>query len=260
MVEPCVEHGVGLVVPTIDTELPVLAAARAASPPSGRRWPCRRPDVVAIAADKRRRTSGWRARVPHRPPGAPATAADRRLAVPARRQAAVRQRRARRRGRRRHGRARRRRATRRRRRRDVAARRRVHDRRPRRPGGRVRLRRAAPADRGARRRGGQGRHGAFGGARARSPSTSCAALPGPFGALTIQVFVDDDRASWRSSSSTPASAAASRCRARRAPTSRGGCSRTCSACPSTAAADGWRDGLVMLRYDAAVFVATPGHG
>jgi carbamoyl-phosphate synthase large subunit len=82
----------------------------------------------------------------------------------------------------------------------------------------------------------------------------CAALPGPFGALTIQVFVDD----------TSGRLAIIELNARFG----GGfpLSREAGADfprwiiedllgrPSTATADGWRDGVVMLRYDAAVFV------
>jgi carbamoyl-phosphate synthase large subunit len=86
----------------------------------------------------------------------------------------------------------------------------------------------------------------------------CAALPGAFGTITIQVFVDgepDDPA---------ADLAVIEINARYG----GGFPLALEAgadfprwqleelfgLPSTAAADGWRDGMVMLRYDAAVFV------
>ena len=75
--------------------------------------------------------------------------------------------------------------------------------------------------------------------RSRSSSTASPTIPTP---------------TWRSSRSTPATAAGSRWRSRPAPTSPGGSSRSCSACPRRRTPDGWRDGLVMLRYDAAVFV------
>jgi carbamoyl-phosphate synthase large subunit len=82
----------------------------------------------------------------------------------------------------------------------------------------------------------------------------CAALPGAFGTITVQVFVGDD----------PGELAVIEINARYG----GGFPLALEAgadfprwqleellgLPSTARADGWRDGLVMLRYDAAVFV------
>ena len=82
----------------------------------------------------------------------------------------------------------------------------------------------------------------------------CAALPGAFGTITVQVFVGDD----------PGERAVIEINARYG----GGFPLALEAgadfprwqleellgLPSTARADGWRDGLVMLRYDAAVFV------
>jgi carbamoyl-phosphate synthase large subunit len=89
-------------------------------------------------------------------------------------------------------------------------------------------------------------------------SRLCAALPGAFGVIAVQVFVDgepDDPA---------APLAVIEINARYG----GGFPLALRAgadfprwqleevlgLPSTAAADAWRDGLVMLRYDAAVFV------
>jgi carbamoyl-phosphate synthase large subunit len=82
----------------------------------------------------------------------------------------------------------------------------------------------------------------------------CEALPGAFGTITIQVFVGD----------APGELAVIEINARYG----GGFPLALEAgadfprwqleellgLPSTASADGWRDGLVMLRYDAAVFV------
>jgi carbamoyl-phosphate synthase large subunit len=82
----------------------------------------------------------------------------------------------------------------------------------------------------------------------------CEALPGAFGTITIQVFVGDG----------PGRLAVIEINARYG----GGFPLALEAgadfprwqleellgLPSTAAADDWRDGLVMLRYDAAVFV------
>jgi carbamoyl-phosphate synthase large subunit len=82
----------------------------------------------------------------------------------------------------------------------------------------------------------------------------CEALPGAFGTITIQVFVGD----------APGRLAVIEINARYG----GGFPLALEAgadfprwqleellgLPSTATADGWRDGLVMLRYDAAVFV------
>lgn len=82
----------------------------------------------------------------------------------------------------------------------------------------------------------------------------CAALPGAFGTITVQVFVGDE----------PGELAVIEINARYG----GGFPLALQAgadfprwqleellgLPSTAEPDGWRDGLVMLRYDAAVFV------
>ena len=82
----------------------------------------------------------------------------------------------------------------------------------------------------------------------------CQALPGAFGTITIQVFVGDE----------PGQLAVIEINARYG----GGFPLALEAgadfprwqleellgLPSTAAPDDWRDGLVMLRYDAAVFV------
>ncbi len=82
----------------------------------------------------------------------------------------------------------------------------------------------------------------------------CHALPGAFGTITVQVFVGD----------APGELAVIEINARYG----GGFPLALEAgadfprwqleellgLPSTASADGWRDGLVMLRYDAAVFV------
>jgi carbamoyl-phosphate synthase large subunit len=82
----------------------------------------------------------------------------------------------------------------------------------------------------------------------------CEALPGAFGTITIQVFVGD----------APGELAVIEINARYG----GGFPLALEAgadfprwqleellgLPSTASPDGWRDGLVMLRYDAAVFV------
>ena len=89
----------------------------------------------------------------------------------------------------------------------------------------------------------------------------CAALPGPFGALTIQVFVDDRTGQMaiielnaRFGGGFPLSREAGADFPR-------WILEDLVGLPSTATADGWRDGVVMLRYDAAVFVqddrATP---
>ena len=86
----------------------------------------------------------------------------------------------------------------------------------------------------------------------------CAALPGAFGTITVQVFVDGDP------DDEAADLAVIEINARYG----GGFPLALEAgadfprwqleellgLPSTAEADGWRDGLVMLRYDAAVFV------
>ena len=86
----------------------------------------------------------------------------------------------------------------------------------------------------------------------------CAALPGAFGTITVQVFVDGDP------DDEAADLAVIEINARYG----GGFPLALEAgadfprwqleellgLPSTAAPDHWRDGLVMLRYDAAVFV------
>lgn len=82
----------------------------------------------------------------------------------------------------------------------------------------------------------------------------CEALPGPFGALNVQVFLDEDDAEVRVIEINPRFG--------------GGYPLSWSAgadfprwlvedvtgLPSTASSDDWREGLVMLRYDDAVFV------
>jgi carbamoyl-phosphate synthase large subunit len=95
---------------------------------------------------------------------------------------------------------------------------------------------------------------------ARSPALErlaaevCAALPGPFGALTMQVFVDEatgDQAiielNGRFGGGFPLSRQAGADFPR-------WMLEDLVGLPSTARADNWRDGLVMLRYDAAVFL------
>lgn len=89
----------------------------------------------------------------------------------------------------------------------------------------------------------------------------CATLPGAFGAISVQVFVDGDP---DEPAADDAVLAVIEINARYG----GGFPLALEAgadfprwqleqllgLPSTAEADGWRDGLVMLRYDAAVFV------
>ena len=86
----------------------------------------------------------------------------------------------------------------------------------------------------------------------------CAALPGPYGALNVQVFAGDE----------PGQLAVIEMNARFG----GGYPLSYAAgadfplalvqdalgLPRTAPLEGWQDGLVMLRYDAAVFVTDPG--
>jgi len=83
----------------------------------------------------------------------------------------------------------------------------------------------------------------------------CDALPDPFGALTIQVFVDDRtdqlaiiELNARFGGGFPLSREAGADFPR-------WILEDLVGLPSTASADGWRAGVVMLRYDAAVFVA-----
>jgi carbamoyl-phosphate synthase large subunit len=83
----------------------------------------------------------------------------------------------------------------------------------------------------------------------------CGALPGPFGALTIQVFADDQTGQLaiielnaRFGGGYPLSREAGADFPR-------WILEDLVGLPSTARADGWRDGVVMLRYDAAVFVS-----
>jgi carbamoyl-phosphate synthase large subunit len=85
----------------------------------------------------------------------------------------------------------------------------------------------------------------------------CEALPGAYGALNVQVFVDGD-------ADEPDNLAVIEINARYG----GGFPLSLEAgadfprwmleellgLPSTASPDDWRSGLVMLRYDAAVFV------
>jgi carbamoyl-phosphate synthase large subunit len=87
----------------------------------------------------------------------------------------------------------------------------------------------------------------------------CDALPGAFGAVTVQVFVDGDTETGRASvieinprfgGGYPLSQAAGADFPR-------WLLEEAAGLPSTAAPDRWRDGLVMLRYDAAVFVEEP---
>jgi carbamoyl-phosphate synthase large subunit len=81
----------------------------------------------------------------------------------------------------------------------------------------------------------------------------CEALPGAYGALNVQMFVDDadDLAvieiNARYGGGFPLSLAAGADFPR-------WMLEELRGLPSTAAPDGWRAGLVMLRYDAAVFV------
>jgi len=98
------------------------------------------------------------------------------------------------------------------------------------------------------------------GVTVRSPALAdlaariCAALPGAYGTITIQVFVDEaaDRLAVieinaRYGGGFPLALEAG------ADFPRWQLEELLGL-PSTASPDGWRDGLVMLRYDAAVFV------
>jgi carbamoyl-phosphate synthase large subunit len=99
----------------------------------------------------------------------------------------------------------------------------------------------------------------------RSPSIErlaaevCAALPGAYGAMTIQVFHDersDDiriiELNARFGGGFPLSREAGADFPR-------WMLEELAGLPSTASAHEWRDGLVMLRYDAAVFLPEAGH-
>jgi carbamoyl-phosphate synthase large subunit len=88
----------------------------------------------------------------------------------------------------------------------------------------------------------------------RLAAEMCASLPGAYGALTFQVFVDDrtgDVAVIELNARFGGGFPLSR---------RAGADfprwmlEELIGLPSTARPDGWQDGLVMLRYDAAVFV------
>jgi carbamoyl-phosphate synthase large subunit len=101
------------------------------------------------------------------------------------------------------------------------------------------------------------------GVTARSPRLEalaaevCEALPGAFGAITLQVFVDDESGrvavieiNARFGGGYPLAQAAGADFPR-------WLLEDALGLPSTASAGGWRGGLVMLRYDAAVFVEEP---
>lgn len=82
----------------------------------------------------------------------------------------------------------------------------------------------------------------------------CAALPGPFGALNIQVFMSEDgnelaviELNARFGGGFPLALAAGADFPR-------ALVQDVRGQPLTAAVDGWRDAVVMLRYDAAVFL------
>jgi carbamoyl-phosphate synthase large subunit len=86
----------------------------------------------------------------------------------------------------------------------------------------------------------------------------CEALPGAYGALAIQVFADERftdptviELNARFGGGFPLSRQAGADFPR-------WILEEVVGLPSSARADGWRDGLVMLRYDAAVFVADEG--
>ena len=83
MLELCVDHGVVLVVPTIDTELAVLSAARDRFAAVGTTVAVSAPETVAIAADKQA-THDWLAThgFPTVRRGSPATACDEEWAFP----------------------------------------------------------------------------------------------------------------------------------------------------------------------------------
>lgn len=82
----------------------------------------------------------------------------------------------------------------------------------------------------------------------------CEALPGAYGVVTVQLFVDEDAGTMevievnaRFGGGYPLAHAAGADYPR-------WLLEEVLGLPSTASPDGWRDGLLMLRYDAAVFV------
>ena len=261
--ELCEKHAVDLVVPTIDPELPVYAAARDRLAAAGATVAISSPEAVALAADKRA-THRWL--VAHGlPTVAQGTVADVRddpaawpfplVVKPRRGSAGV----------------------------GVAV---VHDTgelavAARHGGGKVVVESVAPGhehtidvlvDRQGRcvcavpRRRLEVRAGEVSkGRTVRSPrlqalaAEAVAALPGAYGPLTIQTFAEGDdheraviievNARFGGGFPLAREAGADFCR---------WLVEDLAGLPSTAAADGWRDGLVMLRYDAAVFVAGEG--
>ena len=109
----------------------------------------------------------------------------------------------------------------------------------------------ATADRGPRGRGLEGRHRPPRGAPGRSPAASREALPGAYGVLNVQVFVAGDELrvieiNARYGGGFPLAYEAGA----RLPE---WTIEELLGRPSTVA-DEWREGLVMLRYDEAVFV------
>ena len=258
----CAEHGVDLVVPTIDPELPVYAAARERFAAAGVTVAVSSPEAVALAADKRA-THRWLAShgLPTVAQGTPAdVAADPAawpfplVVKPRRGSAGI----------------------------GVAV---VHDadelalaaRRVGGEGGSAVVEARAPGDehtidvlvdRGGRcvsavpRRRLEVRAGEVSkGVTVRSPALEALAvgvadaLPGAYGPLTVQAFTvdgDADRtavievnARFGGGFPLAREAGADHCR---------WLVEDVAGLPSTARADAWRDGVVMLRYDAAVFV------
>jgi carbamoyl-phosphate synthase large subunit len=257
--ELCEKHAVDLVVPTIDPELPVYAAARDRLAAAGTTVAVSSPEAVALAADKRA-THRWL--VAHGLPtvaqGTPAdVAADHQawpfplVVKPRRGSAGI----------------------------GVAV---VHDAdelalAARHSGGVVVVEALAPGDehtidvlvdRGGRcvcavpRRRIEVRGGEVSkGVTVRSPALEAlaaevvAALPGAYGPLTVQAFtvagepersvVIEVNARFGGGFPLALEAGADYCR---------WLVEEVAGLPSTARADRWRDGVVMLRYDAAVFV------